>query len=161
MDSGYDLYKRLPNDRLLWIERVQELDKARRLVAAMKSTSMDDFLVYDFRERTVVEIGSRVLKFVRTDLVGHAALADKANGALRSTRQISGLTKWMRSVWCLRKVVPSILQILDSERGSNVWLRTNRKFSGNSLGDLDYASLVRVGHSEPEVPGWHSIHSSV
>lgn len=59
MDSGYDLYKRLPNDRLLWIERVQELDTARRLVAAMKSASMGEFLVYDFRERTVVEIGSR------------------------------------------------------------------------------------------------------
>jgi hypothetical protein len=59
MDSGYDLYKRLPNDRLLWIERVQELDRARRLVATMKSDSVDNFLVYDFRERTVVEIGSR------------------------------------------------------------------------------------------------------
>lgn len=60
MDSGYDLYKRLPNDRLLWIERVQELDRARHLVEAMKSASTDEFLVYDFRERTVVEIGSRL-----------------------------------------------------------------------------------------------------
>jgi hypothetical protein len=60
MDSGYDLYKRLPNDRLLWIERVRELDKAKRLVAAMKSASLDDFLVYDFRERTVVEIGPQL-----------------------------------------------------------------------------------------------------
>jgi len=56
MDSRYDIYKRLPEDRLLWVNRVKELDDARQLVAALQSASFDHYLVYDFRERTVVEI---------------------------------------------------------------------------------------------------------
>ena len=56
MDSKYDIYKRLPEDRLLWVDRVKELDDARQLVAALQSASFDHYLVYDFRERTVVDV---------------------------------------------------------------------------------------------------------
>ena len=56
MDTNYDIYKRLPNDRLLWINRVRGIDEARRLVAALLSASTARYLVYDFRERTVVEV---------------------------------------------------------------------------------------------------------
>ena len=58
MDSRYDIYKRLPEDRLLWINRVKALDDARQLVAALQCTSLDHYLVYDFRERAVVEVFS-------------------------------------------------------------------------------------------------------
>ena len=54
MNSKYDIYRKLPDDRLLWIDRVKELNEARQLVAALESTSMDNYLVYDFRARTVV-----------------------------------------------------------------------------------------------------------
>jgi hypothetical protein len=56
MESKYDVYKRLPEDRLLWINRVTGLDEARQLVAALQSLSVDHYLVYDFRERTIVEV---------------------------------------------------------------------------------------------------------
>lgn len=60
MDSKYDIYKRLPEDRLLWVNRVKELDDARQLVAALQAASFDRYLVYDFRERTVVEVFAAV-----------------------------------------------------------------------------------------------------
>jgi hypothetical protein len=56
MNTRYDIYKRLPEDRLLWVNRVIGLDEARKLVAALQTASMDSYLVYDFRERTVVEV---------------------------------------------------------------------------------------------------------
>ena len=56
MNSNYDVYKKLPGDRVLWIDRVKELNEARQLVAALESTSMDTYLVYDVRARTVVGI---------------------------------------------------------------------------------------------------------
>ncbi len=56
MNSRYDIYKRLPEDRLLWVNRVMALDEARKLVAALQTASMDSYLVYDFRERAVVEV---------------------------------------------------------------------------------------------------------
>jgi len=56
MHSRYDVYKRLPEDRLLWVNRVTGLDDARQLVAALQSASFDHYLVYDFRERMIVEV---------------------------------------------------------------------------------------------------------
>lgn len=54
--NKYDIYKRLPEDRLLWINRVVGLDEARKLVAALQTASMASYLVYDFRERTIVDV---------------------------------------------------------------------------------------------------------
>jgi hypothetical protein len=56
MNSKYDVYKKLHDDRLLWVNRVKEIEEARQLVAAMESVSIDQYLVYDFRERIVVEV---------------------------------------------------------------------------------------------------------
>ena len=56
MNSRYDIYKKLPEDRLLWVDRVKALDEARKLVAALQTASRDSYLVYDFRERIVVEV---------------------------------------------------------------------------------------------------------
>jgi hypothetical protein len=56
MTPEYDIYRKLPNDRLLWINRVKELCEARKLVAALGSSSFDGYLVYDFKARTVVEV---------------------------------------------------------------------------------------------------------
>ena len=56
MDSKYDIYKRLPEDRLLWVNRVKAFEDARQLIAAMQSVSLDHYLVYDFRERFIVEV---------------------------------------------------------------------------------------------------------
>ena len=56
MEWKYDIYKRLPEDRLLWVNRVKALDDARQLVAALQCSSLDHYLVYDFRERSVVEV---------------------------------------------------------------------------------------------------------
>lgn len=62
MDSRYDIYKSLPEDRLLWINRVKALDDARTLVAALQASSRDHYLVYDFRERMVVEVFAPVAR---------------------------------------------------------------------------------------------------
>ena len=56
MNNRYDVYKRLPEDRLLWINRVMGLDEARRLVAALQTATMESYLVYDFRERVIVDV---------------------------------------------------------------------------------------------------------
>ena len=56
MNHKYDIYKRLPEDRLLWVNRAKELEEARRLVAALQSASTDYYLVYDVMERTIVEV---------------------------------------------------------------------------------------------------------
>jgi hypothetical protein len=54
MNSKYDVFRRLPDGRLLWIDRVRELDEAGQVVVALGSR--DYCLVYDFRARTVVEV---------------------------------------------------------------------------------------------------------
>jgi hypothetical protein len=65
MNSKYDIYRRLHGNRLLWIHRVKELNEARQLVAALESTSMDSYLVYDFRARIVVEVFGPAVREVR------------------------------------------------------------------------------------------------
>lgn len=54
--NKYDIYKRLPEDRLMWVNRVVGLDEARKLVAALQTATMDSYLVYDFRERAIVDV---------------------------------------------------------------------------------------------------------
>lgn len=54
--NKYDIYKRLPEDRLLWVNRVMGLDEARKLVAALQTATMESYLVYDFRERAIVDV---------------------------------------------------------------------------------------------------------
>jgi hypothetical protein len=56
MKYGYDIYKRLPEERLLWVKRVQDLEAARRLVASLQAVSIDRYVAYDCRERTVASI---------------------------------------------------------------------------------------------------------
>jgi hypothetical protein len=56
MNTKYDIYKSLPEDRLLWVNRVQGLEEARKLVAALQTASMESYLVYDFRQRSIVEV---------------------------------------------------------------------------------------------------------
>jgi len=56
MNNKYDIYKRLPEDRLLWINRVMGLEEARKLVAALQTATMESYLVYDFRERFIVDV---------------------------------------------------------------------------------------------------------
>ena len=56
MNNKYDIYKRLPEDRLLWVNRVMGLEEARKLVAALQTATMESYLVYDFRERFIVDV---------------------------------------------------------------------------------------------------------
>jgi hypothetical protein len=65
MNYKYDIYKRLPEDRLLWVNRVKELEEARRLVAALQSASTDYYLVCDFTERTIVNVFGTQLACLR------------------------------------------------------------------------------------------------
>lgn len=55
MTCGYDIYKQVAEDKLLWMNRVKGLEEAKQLVAALRAPS-DNYVVYDIRERTVVEI---------------------------------------------------------------------------------------------------------
>jgi len=55
MNYMYDIYKRLPEDRLLWVNRVNGIEQTGRLVAALQTASTDYYLVCDSTERAIVD----------------------------------------------------------------------------------------------------------
>jgi len=58
MKPIYDIYKRLPGNELRWVERFEELEQARQRMALLISASQEDYLIYDIRQRAVVQIPS-------------------------------------------------------------------------------------------------------
>lgn len=51
----YDIYRQLEERRLRWIARVQGLDQARERIGTLELAEPGDYLIYDFRQRTVVQ----------------------------------------------------------------------------------------------------------
>ena len=51
----YDIYRQLEEHRLRWIARVQGLDQARERISALELAEAGNYLIYDFRQRTVVQ----------------------------------------------------------------------------------------------------------
>jgi hypothetical protein len=51
----YDIYRQLDERRLRWIARVQGLDQARERIGILELAEPGDYLIYDFRQRTVVQ----------------------------------------------------------------------------------------------------------
>ena len=51
----YDIYRQMEERRLRWIVRVQGLDQARERIDALELAEPGDYLIYDFRQRTVVQ----------------------------------------------------------------------------------------------------------
>jgi hypothetical protein len=56
MDSTYDIYKRLAENRLAWMDRVRGLEEARQRAVSLVSTTLGEYLIYDFREKAVLEV---------------------------------------------------------------------------------------------------------
>ena len=51
----YDIYRQLEERRLRWIARVQGLDQAQERIGTLELTEPGDYLIYDFRQRVVVQ----------------------------------------------------------------------------------------------------------
>jgi hypothetical protein len=51
----YDIYRQMEERKLRWIVRVQGLDQARERIGALELAEPGDYLIYDFRQRTVVQ----------------------------------------------------------------------------------------------------------
>jgi len=51
----YDIYRQMEERRLRWIARVQGLDQARERIGILELADPGDYLIYDFRQRTVVQ----------------------------------------------------------------------------------------------------------
>jgi hypothetical protein len=56
IDSAYDIYKQRAENQLTWMDRVNGIEEARLRAASIGDTSPGNYLIYDFRERAVLEI---------------------------------------------------------------------------------------------------------
>ena len=54
-EGFYDIYRQMEQRRLRWIARVQGLDQARERIGALELAEPGDYLIYDFRQQTVVQ----------------------------------------------------------------------------------------------------------
>ncbi|HWF38998.1 MAG TPA: hypothetical protein VG322_10795 [Candidatus Acidoferrales bacterium] len=54
-ELSYDIYRQMEERRLRWIARVQGLDQARECIGTLELAEPGNYLIYDFRLRTVVQ----------------------------------------------------------------------------------------------------------
>ena len=54
MEVSYDIYRLMEERKLRWIARVEGLDQARERIDRLELSDPGDYLIYDFRQRTVV-----------------------------------------------------------------------------------------------------------
>jgi len=54
MQAPYQIFRKLPGNRFVWVENVYELQEARGRLAALSSNSEVDYVLFDPRERSVV-----------------------------------------------------------------------------------------------------------
>ena len=58
METAYDIYMRLDDKRLVWVDRVKGQEEAHRRAALLASTTSAEYLIYDFRRRFILEIAN-------------------------------------------------------------------------------------------------------
>jgi len=54
MTAPYQIFRKLPDNRFIWIENVEELKEARCRLDFLSTTSDADYVLFDSRQRTVV-----------------------------------------------------------------------------------------------------------
>jgi len=55
MDVSYDIYKQVEEKRLLWIDRVKGLEQAHERISVLELSQPGRYLIYDFRQRTLMQ----------------------------------------------------------------------------------------------------------
>ena len=55
MNSTFNIYKQLSGEHIVWVDRVSGLDQATERAHGLRAASPGNYLIYDVRERTVVE----------------------------------------------------------------------------------------------------------
>jgi hypothetical protein len=56
MEIGFDIFQQVNENRLIWVERVREFQQARNRILHLESASPGTYLIYDAKERTVLEV---------------------------------------------------------------------------------------------------------
>jgi hypothetical protein len=54
MTAPYQIFRKLPDKKFIWIENIEELQEARARLDFLRTVSDDDYVLFDPRERTVV-----------------------------------------------------------------------------------------------------------
>ncbi|HUK30674.1 MAG TPA: hypothetical protein VLV89_06140 [Candidatus Acidoferrum sp.] len=60
MDLAYDIYRQLESRKLIWIDRVRELEEAKQRVNMLELRSPGQYLIYDFRNHLIIDPPSSV-----------------------------------------------------------------------------------------------------
>ena len=55
MNSTYNIYRQLSDARIVWVDRMNGLDQATERARGLRAAVPGDYLIYDVRERTVVQ----------------------------------------------------------------------------------------------------------
>jgi hypothetical protein len=53
MTAPYQIFRKLPDNKFVWIENIDELQEARGRLDFLSTTSDADYILFDPRERTV------------------------------------------------------------------------------------------------------------
>ncbi|MGD0401985.1 MAG: hypothetical protein ABSB66_02205 [Candidatus Acidiferrales bacterium] len=54
MTAPYQIFRKLPDRKFIWIENIEELQEARARLEFLRTVSDADYVLFDPRERTVV-----------------------------------------------------------------------------------------------------------
>jgi hypothetical protein len=54
MTAPYQIFRKLPDNKFVWIENIDELQEARGRLDFLSTISNSDYVLFDPRERTVV-----------------------------------------------------------------------------------------------------------
>jgi len=54
MTAPYQIFRKLPDRKFIWIENIEELQEARARLDFLRTVSDADYVLFDPRDRTVV-----------------------------------------------------------------------------------------------------------
>jgi hypothetical protein len=54
MTAPYQIFRKLPDNKFIWIENIEDLQEARGRLDFLSAISDSDYILFDPRERTVV-----------------------------------------------------------------------------------------------------------
>ncbi len=55
MDLAYDIYQQLESRKLIWLDRVRELEEAKQRVNMLELRTNGHYVIYDFRNHTIID----------------------------------------------------------------------------------------------------------
>jgi hypothetical protein len=55
MYLAYDIYQQLESRKLIWVDRVRELEEAKQRVNMLELRSPGHYVIYDFRNHIIID----------------------------------------------------------------------------------------------------------